>query len=212
MGNIGFPRLERDLARHVREAALDHDAFRMPLRICELSQCRATCCHDGVFLDDEEAAVIRQLEARLEKYDVSSNSWMDRRDGRLKSATLPIAKDALALNFPDHFPKTRCVFLDDRHYCKLQIIAMEDGIDPWWWKPVSCWMHPLLFRYQENGRPILTLERSGDPGSKKFGSCTPCDMPSDGAPPAWQALRRELELLGKIGGRDLVGELAQDAD
>lgn len=208
---IAFSEAARELGRQVREAALDHEAFAMPLKICELTKCRATCCHDGVFLDAEQEREIAGAVARLGKYGFSRSSWMETRDGRVKTATLEASDAELAEDFPAHFPRTRCVFLDEEHRCLLQRLAMDEGRHPWWWKPVSCWMHPLLLRRRE-GRPFLTLARAGQdpavgPGYPGFGSCTPCGMPAAGGDPAWRTLRGELELLGRLGGRDLVGEL-----
>jgi hypothetical protein len=208
-GPIAYPGIERELARQVREAALDHEAFATPLKVCELAKCRATCCHDGVFVDAEQQAGIAGVIDRLGKFGFSSSEWREIRDGRVKTATRPAVEPAG--DFPEHFPRTRCVFLDDGHRCVLQRLAVAEGRHPWWWKPVSCWMHPLLLRQRE-GRPFLTLARPGadpaaGPGYPGFGSCTPCGMEAAGGDPAWRTLRGELGLLGTIGGRDLVGEL-----
>jgi hypothetical protein len=203
--------VEKELRRQLREAALDDEAFQMPLRVCDLSECRATCCHDGVFVDAEQA---REIEAVVEEWRQAgrwSGDWKESRGKRVKTATARVAADALAADFPAHFPPTRCVFLDERHRCRLQTHAVDVGRSPWWWKPVSCWMHPLLLR-AERGRPLLTLARPGrDPAAGPdypgFGSCTPCGRSCAGQPPAWQTLRPELELLGTIAGRDLLAEL-----
>ena len=74
-------------------------------------------------------------------------------------------------------------------------------------------MHPLLLRPPAGSdRLLLPLARPGqnpaaDDGYPGFGSCTPCGIEVADCPPAWQTLRPELELLGKISGRDLVREL-----
>lgn len=209
MNPIAYPEAARELGRQIREAALDHEAFAMPLKVCELSSCRATCCHDGVFVDDEQQAGIDAVVGDLESYGLDRREWRESRDGRVKTAT--VGADEVAEDFPAHFPRTRCVFLDEEDRCLLQRLAVDRGRHPWWWKPVSCWMHPLLLR-SHGGRPLLTLARPGsDPAAAPdypgFGSFTPCGMPCDGGEPAWQALRGELELLGRIGGRDLLSEL-----
>lgn len=211
--STAFPAAERELARQVREAALDHEAFAMPLKVCELSSCRATCCHDGVFLDGEQADGIAAVVERLAKYGFHRSDWLETLGGRAKTATVEAAAPLLADDFPGHFPRTRCVFLDEEHRCLLQRLAVDEGRHPWWWKPVSCWMHPLLLRRGPGGRPLLTLARSGDdpsagPGYPGFGSFTPCGTPCAGGEPAWRTLRAELDLLGSLGGRDLVRELS----
>jgi len=212
-----YPGVEAVLARQVREAALDHEAFELPLRVCELSRCRATCCHDGAVLDAEElegiGGALARHRGRLDAYGWHHPEPVVREPGRGRTATVPAADHELAEDFPSHFPRTRCVFLDGAHRCVLQRLAIDAGRHPWWWKPVSCWMHPLLLRPPADaGRPLLTLARPGrDPASGEgypgFGSCTPCGVARPAGPPAWQTLRGELELLGRIGRRDLLGEL-----
>ncbi|MDB4554843.1 hypothetical protein N9Z94_03575, partial [Akkermansiaceae bacterium] len=71
-----FPKTIGALAGQLREAGVDHDAFEIPLPLCQLSECRATCCHDGVFLSSEEAAFIGEGVETLS-------------DGRQKTATVP---------------------------------------------------------------------------------------------------------------------------
>ena len=216
---IAFEETGRELGRQIREAALDHEAFSMRLKLCRLETCRATCCHDGVFLDEAERAVIRNvIESR--RVDLKAGGWsagelFEMRGTRGKSVTVPADEGELMEGFPGHFPKTRCVFLDAGYRCVLQSVAMAEGRHPWYWKPVSCWMHPLILSPGKRGeRPLLTLAKpdrdlastAGYPG---FSSCTPCGMEEAGGRPAWEVLRGELELLGRIGGRDLLAELGE---
>lgn len=217
---IAFGELQAELGRQIHEAALDHEAFAMPLKVCELATCRATCCHDGAILSGEESEVIREVvEARRERlasYGWTADACLAREGNRDRTVTVPAGDGQLAADFPAHFPRTRCVFLDAEHRCVLQRLAMDEGRHPWWWKPVSCWMHPLLLRARERGgRPVLTVAREDNdpaakPGHPGFGSFTPCGMPCEGGEPAWRTLRGELELLGRIGARDLVAELGGD--
>lgn len=218
---IAFPTLQQELARQVREARVDHEAFAMPLKVCELAECRATCCHDGVFLEAEEREVIADVVAshaeRLAEYGWEAPEIFQRmEDGRWKSVTLP--DDSPPASFPAHFPKTRCVFLDAEHRCVLQRLAMDEGRHPWFWKPVSCWMHPLILKPGRRGeRPVLSLATpENDPaahaGYPGFSAFTPCGMTCAGGPPARQTLGAELELLGDLAGRDVCGELAAVAE
>lgn len=214
---IAFPSLQNELVRQVREARVDHEAFEMPLRVCELSECRATCCHDGVYLDAEERAVIGEVVAtraeRLADYGWEAPAIFQQVEGRWKSVTVP--DPAPPEGFPAHFPKTRCVFLDAEHRCVLQRLAMDEGRHPWFWKPVSCWMHPLILKPGSRGeRPVLTLATPGnDPAAQRdypgFSAYTPCGAVCAGGPPARQTLAAELALLGEIAGRDVVGELSE---
>jgi len=211
---LGFPETIADLASQTREAELDHEAFSMPLRVCDLGRCKATCCHDGAWLGDEEAAVIQRV---IEDFGEDLKAWGWRgagvvRDGRRwRTAVVDASTEELAGDFPAHFPRTRCGFLSAGHHCVLQSLAQAQGRHPWHWKPVSCWLHPLLLS-RPGGRPRLTLARAGDdpsagPDYPGFGSCTPCGMPATGVNGAAGALHGELALLGRIAGRDLLAEL-----
>ncbi|MFC7338955.1 hypothetical protein ACFQY0_17290 [Haloferula chungangensis] len=210
-----YPELEGELARQIREAAVDYDSFSQNLKLCDLGSCRATCCHDGVFLTGEEQRVIGEVieegRERLDQYGWTEKAWLGDEGGRAKSITL--GNKNPGARFPSHFPRTRCVFLDAGHRCVLQRLAMDAGRHPWFWKPISCWMHPLVLKPGERGgRPILTLPSPGNdpaakPGYPGFSACTPCGMEASDGKPAWQVLGDELELLGEIGGRGLLGEI-----
>lgn len=217
---MAFDEMARALGDEVRAAALDHAALARPMRVCELGNCRATCCHDGVFLDPSERRVIEGVVAgqreALARFGWRNDDFLEVQGGRWKTRTREAGAGELAEDFPAHFPRTRCVFLDAQHRCVLQRLAIDEGRHPWFWKPVSCWMHPLLLRRRDDGRALLTLAQPGaDPAAREgypgFGSCTPCGMEVAGGEPAWQVLRGELELLGELAGRDLVGELAGDS-
>jgi hypothetical protein len=82
---------------------------------------------------------------------------------------------------------------------------VEEGRHPWFYKPTSCWMHPLILR-SEGGRPVLTLlTREQDEAA--FATFTPCGKSEKTASPARESLKMELEMLGAISGRDFYGEL-----
>lgn len=126
-------------------------------------------------------------------------------DGRFKTDTIPASSDRLADDFPEHFSRTRCVFLDDHHRCHWQLRAVEEGKHPWFYKPTSCWMHPLILR-NKGGRPVLTL-LTREQDEAEFATFTPCGNSEKTASPARESLRMELEMLGAISGRDFYGEL-----
>lgn len=208
MSFTGFPLLERDLAQTVRECTLDVESLQTQLKACDLARCGGMCCHDGVFLGREEQAVIANM---------SEGNPFEQVGHRVKTRTIPASEAQLGEGFPAHFPKTRCLFLDDKHLCRLQSRALAEGKHPWYWKPFPCWLHPLGFR---NGgpmeRPILSLPtREQDPatapGYPGFAPCTTCGAASESGQPAWQVLHRELKFLSELSGRDLLAELAKGA-
>ena len=208
-----YPVTLGELGVQVREAAVDHEAFARPLRVCELSRCRATCCHDGVVLGEEEATGIRE-EVEEHRGVLDAYGWSGgegepvvRMDGKLRTATRRAEESELAEDFPAHFAKTRCVFLDPEHRCVLQRLATDTGNHPWFWKPVSCWLHPVIVQSASRGaRPVITV-LGRDEDEAGFASCTHCGREEPGGDPAGVVLGGELEVLGDLGGRDLLGEL-----
>jgi Fe-S-cluster containining protein len=205
------------LREQLREAVIDHVAFEQKIQTCELSNCRATCCHDGVYLSEEEAVGVRDLID--ENPDLASKlptePIIETRGGKSqKTATREAEPGELAEDYPEHFPKTRCVFLDREGRCKIQMLSVEQGRHPWFNKPLTCWIHPLVIlpANRERSRPVLTLvSPENDPQKSDrypgFASCTHCGRPDEGGKKARQVLAAELEMLGLVSGRDILGEL-----
>ena len=206
MSLLAFPNLQESLAETVRSALIDYESLGTLLRSCDLKKCRGMCCHDGVFLGAEEKGGLA-AEFGEENFEVSGKRWRTKRRR---------AKDSeLAVNFPSHFPRTRCYFLDEKDFCKLQVAAVEQRHEPWYWKPVPCWLHPLSFHQdRETGRPVLVLPQEGkDPQGKSgypgFASCTTCGLADcdPQAKPAYEVLADELNFLGQIGSREILEEV-----
>lgn len=213
MSLTGFPYLEEDLRLAVRQADLDYESFQIPLQPCELNRCKGMCCHDGVFIGAEEQAVIAAVVEPAESREI----YFEEREGRVKTRTIKVGEEWHGEGYPAHFPSTRCVFLDDQHHCYLQSQAMAEGCHEWFWKPFPCWLHPISLRKREAGarRYILSLPSlADDPASAQeypgFASCTTCGKRERQGDPAWMVLRKELEFLGLIAGRDLIAELRSE--
>ncbi len=185
------------LSQQLREAAVDHEAFEKSLPVCDLVRCRATCCHDGVILSEEEGQVLGGLGG-------SGGIYRDP-VGKLRTRTAEASSEHLATDFPEHFPKTRCVFLDENHHCQWQLKAVREGQHPWFYKPISCWLHPLLI-VKRDGRFQLTI-RSRAEDRRGFASYTPCGRSEKDGSPARQSLRMELEMLSRLSKRDFYAEL-----
>ncbi len=214
-----YPRIAADVGAQVREARLDHAAFERPIRACELARCRATCCHDGVHLSTEEAAGITSLLGRHAEQLAGFGLELPGEPvvevaGRWKTAVRAARPGELAEDYPGHFPRTRCVMLDSQGRCGLQRLATAQGRHPWYYKPLTCWIHPLALRPMnpDRDRPELTLHSPADdpqqaPGYPGFASCTHCGRPDPAGEPARVVLAAELEGLGQLAGRDLLAEL-----
>jgi hypothetical protein len=216
-----YPETAEVVATQLREALLDHAAFEQKIKPCELERCRATCCYDGVYLSEEEAAGVARLlsrhRGRLLGYGLTlpETPVISSRGGQsLKTATRSADEGELAVDFPKHFAKTRCVFLDRQGRCGIQMLSVEEGRDAWFDKPLTCWIHPIVIlpAGRARSRPLVTVVNpENDPqkaeGYPGFASCTHCGRPDDSGVPAREALAPELKMLGAISGRDLLGEL-----
>jgi len=216
-----YPTTAGYLAAQLREALIDHTAFEQKIKPCELDRCRATCCYDGVYLSDEESEGVKKLllkeKKTLDGYGLSlpDEPVVVTRGGRaVKTSTRDAEPGELADDFPAHFPPTRCVFLDRQGRCGIQMLAVERGREPWFDKPLTCWIHPIVIlpAGKDRSRPVVTLvtpendpQKSDDyPG---FASCTHCGRPDDAGVPAYESLAAELKMLGSISGRDILREL-----
>lgn len=218
---IAYVETAQILARQLREAVIDYPALEQKIRPCELSRCRATCCHDGVYLSREEANGIDSLltkhpELIQQIKHYGGREVLQNLPGKKcqKTATRLATPNELAVDYPAHFPKTRCVFLDHQGRCLIQMFSVDQGRDPWYDKPLTCWIHPLVIlpESRDRPRPVLTLVHpENDPqkaeGYPGFASCTHCGRPDETGSPAYEVLQEELAMLGKISGRDILGEL-----
>ena len=217
-----YPKTRELLVDTVRAMRLDIEALSRPLRRCDLGTCGGTCCHDGVYLSSGEAGALRALvqEERegLEKTGISLpeqvvvyGKWRDITSGP-KTATRAAAMRKSVPDYPAHFPETNCVFLLPDARCALQAYSVDQGLHPWHWKPLTCWLHPLSIAAGPDHKPILTLySEETDPQRFEdydgFVCRTHCGRTEREGEPAWQVLREELEALGEMGGRDLIAEI-----
>jgi len=217
-----YPNTRELLAETVRAMTLDREALSRPLTRCDLGACGGTCCHDGVYLSSEEAAAIRTLVqderkeieetgVPLPEQVVVYGKWRDIASGP-KTATKSAPMRKSIADYPAHFPETSCVFLLPDARCALQAYSVDQGLHPWHWKPLTCWLHPLSIKAGPNHKPVLTLySTETDPQRFEdydgFVCRTHCGRTEETGEPAWQVLREELAALGEIGGRDLIAEI-----
>jgi hypothetical protein len=222
-----YPETLEWLAETVASMKVDAASLQRPLSRCDLSKCRGTCCHDGVYLGPEEASVLRKVvsesRAELEAMGLALpsrvvvyGSWRETTSGP-KTAVRHEPKHGVVAEYPEHFPETACVFLLDDARCGLQALAMDRGLPPWYYKPLTCWMHPLAFDGIDDGVPVLVLHDEANdpqrfPDYDGFVCRTPCGKTCEGGEPAWKVLGDELRFLGGLGGRDLIAEIAGAAE
>lgn len=218
------PSANTRLAEIVPSLELDIPALQRKLKRCNLAVCHGNCCHDGVYLEPEEATMLRRLvlasrpDIKALGIDLPENpivygSWRGVVSGP-KTAVRQDPKRQNLSNHPSHFPKTSCVFLLPDARCALQALAMERDLPPWTYKPISCWLHPLTIEEREGRPSLLTLhDETNDPQTYPdypgFVSRTQCGCTCADGEPAWQVLQDEIAYLGQIGSRDLLKEIAE---
>ena len=195
-------------------AWVDASAFELQIARCSLSTCRGMCCYDGVYVDDETAVVLKDL-ARTRASDFSEmglplpkdvivhEEWHDGTVSGEKTATKPFPFRSLVGEFPSHFNETACVFHLDDGRCGLQVLAENDGKHPWFYKPLTCWLHPIdispaeITIHNELNDPLRFPDYDG------YVSRTICGRECRNGSPARDVLREELDFLGQILDRDL---------
>jgi hypothetical protein len=205
-----FPGTLRAVREACAGAALDAGSFERPLAPCDLAACRGTCCTHGVTLNEEEALAVAQLVRRhgdaLRRLvpDLPDAPVVRDSGGVARTALKPRAYRGVVADYPAHFPDAACAFLGPAAHCGLQDLAAERGAAPWAYKPLACWLHPVLL----SADAIRLPDAATDPYPGGFASRTPCGRsPACGGRPAREVLAPELAHLGRWLGRDLAGEL-----
>jgi hypothetical protein len=210
-----FAGTEATLRDELKAARLDGREFGRRLKRCSLAQCRGTCCYDGVPVDaDTEAVLVRlareraadfaAIGATLPSEVIVDGEWRGAKSRKTAVRAFPM--HALAEDFPGHFADTACVFLLDDSRCALQALAERDGLHRWYYKPITCWLHPIKIAdgavrlYDEASDPDRYPDYDG------FASRTPCGRTMSGGCPAAEVLREELTYLGRILRRDLQSD------
>jgi hypothetical protein len=213
-GVTAFPATEQWLRDTCAGAELDVPAFHRPLARCDLAHCRGMCCYDGVYVHNATAEVLQHLAATraaefreagtaLPATVIVDGLWRDGSSGP-KTATKPNDFRSVVEGFPGHFDDTACVFHADDGRCTLQTLGGKDGKHPWFYKPLVCWLFPISVSPER----ITLFDEASDPyrypDYDGFLSRTFCGRTARAGRPAYEILRAELELLGRILGRDLT--------
>jgi len=169
------------------------------LRRCDLAACEALCCHDGAYLEPEDEA--RIAAARLaypEFFDnvpaeaIVEENWRGTGPGR-KTATRPWR---YRREVPAHFPATRCVFADERGWCRLESAARAHGLHPWIFKPVTCFLFPLADHDPGNGPAAPGCDAFDlGPDYPGFATIVDCGRHHPFGRPWKEVLRDELGML-----------------
>lgn len=218
-----YPRTEAGLRRTLTNALFDAPSFARKIARCSLAACRGMCCYDGVYVSDEAAEVIQEIAGReasflrglgldLPDEVIVDGEWEGLVAGK-KTAVVPHRFSQEVPSFPSHFNETACVFHLNDGRCALQVLSEARGHHPWFYKPLTCWLHPISLVPGEDGESAVILldDEETDPyrlpGYDGFVTHTVCGRTMPCGQPAHEVLTEELTFLGAIGGRDLAGEL-----
>jgi hypothetical protein len=181
------------------------------LKTCDVRQCEARCCYDGVYLLPAEeqfllelVAAVPPLQARLPAQFVVDGYWDGKFAGR---KTAVRSQEYLAADYPAHFARTRCVFADALGFCELEKLARSNGQHPWTYKPTTCWMFPLQDDAGEVAPPVRGAH--DDPyhcdAYPGYATCVPCGRHDAAGQPWRMALAREIQYLEAAPQLPLLG-------
>ncbi len=207
-----YPATESALRAMLADAGLDRASFERPLARCDLAHCRGTCCSEGVTLNDEVAAVLRHLLRKEADFfrasGVDPETALEREGRAWRTALRPEPFHALVPDYPAHLPDTACAFLLADSRCALQALADARGLHPWHYKPLACWLHPVSI----SPEGVVLHDAATDPYGEHTGftTATHCGRTAPCGRPAAEVLRAEIDFLGEVLGRDLLGETGSD--
>jgi hypothetical protein len=114
---------------------------------CVLSECRASCCQNGAWMDEAHAERIMKHKAKIaallpeERRDASL--WFDeeREDKDFPSG---IGLSCVSVEDPNDASRGACVFLLPNYYCALQVLSEEMKLPYPGLKPIDCALYPIL--------------------------------------------------------------------
>ena len=211
-----FAATESALRVGLKDAEIDGASFERKLQPCALERCRGTCCCEGVYVNEEVAAVIEAICKKNVDFfreiglDLPDKVIITESGGEGDSLRTPLRSfpfHELVEDYPEHFNDTACCFLLNDGRCGLQMLAEVEGRHPWFYKPQACWLHPIAV---VRGKILLHNEEN-DPyqeeDSRGFSSQTFCGKTALCGQPAHIVLKDELNFLGRILGRDLIQEI-----
>src|SRR5438067_10441065 len=145
MSLTAFPQTEAVLRQQFAGAKFAVASLQRPLAPCDLAVCKGMCCHDGVYLEDDEAEVIAELALReadffreqglpLPTSAVVHSNFHGLMSGP-KTATVPRKWRGRVEGYPAHFEATACCFLLEDGRCGLQVLSVARGRHRWYYKP-----------------------------------------------------------------------------
>lgn len=215
-----YPKTEEALKEMLAHADINVDSFSQRLSPCSLSTCQGMCCYDGVYVGKESAQIIQEvvegesqffkdIGLQLPEEVIVQGEW----EGvtGLKTAVKSKPFSSVVENYPSHFNNTACVFLMDDARCGLQVLSEYKGLHPWYYKPFTCWLHPIGIDSENNQHTVVLYNEQNDPCSVPnypgYTTQTLCGKIHECGQPAYKVLEEELRFLGRIAGRNYIQEI-----
>ncbi len=216
--------LRADYASRYRSVVIDRASFHARYRVCQRDaagrmQCEGICCYDGVTLHGDELNVIRQLLEQERSFFQQQQINFDQDfiepdqfwGGEIKIASRPYHYSSGVQ--PAHFNATRCWFSHlETATCSLQNLAIRDGLHPWRYKPLECWIHPICLGTPQQLRIAIPNEMTDLFIRRGAGYThyTPCGRACDDGTVGYKLFAAELALLSQVLDRDLLSEIQQE--
>ena len=107
---------------------------------CDIGICSAECCWYGVYADVKERDLVLSLREDIVGVmdETQIKDWTKWFEPEQDDSDFPSGKTAGTEVYHD-----KCVFLDKRGYCSLQVLAVEHGKKRWEYKPLYCVLYPF---------------------------------------------------------------------
>jgi Protein of unknown function (DUF3109) len=219
-----YPQTEEAMQDILSKASIDVESFKQNLLPCSLAKCHGMCCYDGVYVGQTTAEVIQRIveeesqmfaaiQLDLPTEVIVDGEWEGMVAGK-KTAVKTKEFSSLVPDYPSHFNATACVFLLDDGRCGLQVVSEAKGLHPWYYKPFTCWMHPISMTSVNNQVTLTVYNDSNDPyklpNYDGFTSKTYCGKVSNCGQPAYRVLEAELKFLSRMVGRNFTEEIQRE--
>ena len=214
-----YPETERKMRKELTMLNTCIETLNQPIERCDLSICRGMCCYDGVYVNDEAAHVIQKIATEksgffrnlgliLPENVIVYAEWRGEISGKKTAIRFePFSRNVPG--YPRHFEDTACVFHMQDGRCGLQALSVFEGLHPWYYKPIGCWMHPLtlsstkeLLLYDDQDDPYQFPDYAG------YVSKTFCGRTLPKGQPANEVLAEEIDFLSLIVDQGVSGEIA----
>jgi hypothetical protein len=183
------------------------------------------CCYDGTFVEEDELVVLDRLfDTRTDEFSELGISiplvrFEESRWPNPGTQTVLVDHTFPArLEMPPHFETGRsCFLLTNDGRCSLELLAENENLHRWHYKPIACWLYPIL--HWVNGHPAFRLfSEEDDPyvheGYEGFVNSTRCSATDPEGPRATDSLADELDyaaaMCGRVEAREVLVAIRSD--